>query len=84
MLRTSWSAQGIDYSWASLDSFHAVQTSSARIQDVDAIWRLFLPGIEPGIPRSPAVRITAGPRMKSYQALDQITSTWKESRLAQE
>jgi len=37
-----------------LMSYHAAQTSSARIQDVDVIliWRLCLPGVEPGISRS--------------------------------
>jgi len=36
------------------DEYHAAHTSSARIQDVDVIliWRLYLPGIEPGISRS--------------------------------
>jgi len=55
-LRTSWGTQAIGYSWASLDTFHAAQTSFARIQDVDVIliWRFHLPGIEPGIPRSRA------------------------------
>ena len=35
------------------DEYHAAQTSSARIQDVDviSIWRLYLPGVEPGISR---------------------------------
>jgi len=37
MLCTSWGTQAIDYSWASLDTFHAAHTSSARIQDVDVI-----------------------------------------------
>ena len=37
-----------------LMSYHAAQTSSARIQDVDAIsiWRLYLPAVEPGISRA--------------------------------
>jgi len=36
------------------DEYHTVQTSSARIQDFDVIltWRLYLPGVEPGISRS--------------------------------
>jgi len=35
-LRT-WDTQAIDYSWANLMSYHAAQTSSARIQDIDVI-----------------------------------------------
>jgi len=37
ILRTSSDTQAIDYSWASLDTFHTAQTLSARIQDVDVI-----------------------------------------------
>jgi len=40
-LRT-WGTQAIDYSWANLMSYHAAQTSSARIQDVDGIRRLHI------------------------------------------
>ena len=32
----AWGTQAIDCSWASLDTFHAAQTSSAMIQDVES------------------------------------------------
>jgi len=55
-LRTSWGTQAIDYSWANLDTFHAAQISSARIQDVDvslihasAAERLLIPALDRGI-----------------------------------
>jgi len=44
-----WGTHCTHYSWASLDTFHAAQTpSSARIQDVDGIWRFYLWGSNPG------------------------------------
>jgi len=58
-----WDTQAIDYSWTKPWYYHAAQASSARIQDVDVIliWRLYLPGVEPGILRSLVGRITGTP-----------------------
>jgi len=55
--------QAIDYSWTKPWYYHAAQTSSARIQDVDVIliWRLYFLGVEPGISRSSVDRFTATP-----------------------
>ena len=55
-LRTSWGTQAIDYSWANLDTIHAAQILSARIQNVDvslihasAAERLLIPALDRGI-----------------------------------
>jgi len=56
-----WDTQANDYSWTNPWYYHAAQTSSARIQDVDVIliWRLYFPGVESGISRSLVGSFTA-------------------------
>ena len=63
--RIWWGTQAIDYSWASLNTFHAAQTSSARIQDVDvlSIWRFYLRGSNLEFHGLELVLIIAPPRM---------------------
>jgi len=59
-----WDTQVIEYSWTKPWYYHAAQTSSARIQDVDVILilRLYLLGVEPGISRSTVGTTTGTPR----------------------